>query len=495
MKLFLLPDSHEWILFASIFVAISLFIVLAEALRKHFNRSAEITRKLVHILTGVLIFFAPQLFQSGIPAIALAVIFILVNFGAIRFGLLQGIHGTNRISYGTVYYPVSFLILVLLFWDSAPYIISTSILVLAFGDAAAAIVGENITTPHTFYLTSDKKSVEGSVTMFFVSALTVFVSLQYLSAGISGASALSISIASALFVTAWEALSSRGFDNLTVPMSAAFVIHFLTVTHSSESGTSLYVGLFLGMVIAGISYYYKFLTHSGSVATFLLATIIYGLGGWVWTIPIVTFFIASSIVSKLRENKRKDLSAVFEKTDRRDEGQVAANGGVAGLLILLWYIFPDKTFLYELYLASLSAVVADTWSTETGTLGKRKPRSIITGKTVPHGTSGGVSSIGFLGGIVGSFLVIGSAWLIAPDVVTAGVFTKLLIAGTIGSIVDSLLGAMVQSKYKTSQGIVTERPVTDTVQNTLIQGYRWIDNDIVNWGCAVAGAVSMYVML
>ncbi len=120
MHLFSPPTSPEWTSFTFLLVGLSTFIVAAELVRKALRWPPEVTRKLVHISTGVLIFFAPQIFNSGIPAILLAVIFTTVNLAAIELGLLKGMHGTNRRSYGTVYYPLSFLILVLLCWDTIP---------------------------------------------------------------------------------------------------------------------------------------------------------------------------------------------------------------------------------------------------------------------------------------------------------------------------------------------------------------------------------------
>ena len=124
MHLLSAPTNSEWIYFISILFGLGTFVVAAELIRKALHWSPEVTRKLVHIATGVLIYFAPEVFHSGIPAILLASVFIIVNYAAIRFGLLKGMHGTNRRSYGTVFYPLSFLILVLLFWESMPQIIS-----------------------------------------------------------------------------------------------------------------------------------------------------------------------------------------------------------------------------------------------------------------------------------------------------------------------------------------------------------------------------------
>lgn len=111
-------------------------------------------------------FFSPRLFENALPPAILAVVFILVASIAIRFGFLRSLHSISRDAYGTVYYPLAFLILVLLFWDSHPEIVSLSMLALGLGDASAAIVGESLKNPKTYYLTTDKKSLEGSIAVF-----------------------------------------------------------------------------------------------------------------------------------------------------------------------------------------------------------------------------------------------------------------------------------------------------------------------------------------
>ncbi len=495
MKLFFPPGFSEWMLFAVLLSGIALFIAAAELVRKKFNRSPEVTRKLVHILTGVLIYFAPQLFNSGIPAILLALIFIIVNFAAERFDLLKGMHGTNRRSYGTVYYPLAFLILVLLFWNETPAIISISILVLAISDAAAAIVGGNLSSPHNYFLTSDKKSLEGSVTMFVATFLVVVLALRFnpLTA-ISNIGFLVLAgFAVASFATMWEAISSKGFDNLTVPLAAAFILHFLLTPLPHHHAGQLLLGIFLAATIAVVSLRFHFLKPSGSAATFLLATIIFGIGGWQWTVPILTFFVASSLLSKFGKKRKSAFDLLFEKSDTRDAGQVAANGGVTGMLMLCWYVAPSNEFWYPLYLASLAAVTADTWGTEIGVLAHASPRSILTMKRVETGTSGGVSLAGIVGGACGAFLIAlsGSFWY-GLDV---RLVVFVVLSGIAGSLADSFLGATIQAQYRCVMcGKVTEKKRHCEKETSLVRGVRWINNDIVNWVCAIVGVSVMAVL-
>ena len=496
------PTNSEWIYFSLIFLGLGTFIAAAELVRKALHWSPEVTRKLVHISTGVLIFFTPQIFNSGIPPILLAVIFISVNFAAIKFGLLKGIHGTNRRSYGTVYYPLSFLILVLLCWDSIPQIISISILVLALSDAAAAIVGENLPSPHVYYLTSDQKSLEGSAAMFATTFLVVAFLLDT-SACLKDTLELNlnlnfsrillvglIAVAVSLFATAWEAISSKGLDNLTIPLSTAFILHYFLVPLPHHHFEQFIVGMALAAIFAVASYSLRLLSSSGSVGTFILASIIFGLGGWQWTVPILTFFILSSVLSKFGKKRKAAYQLMFEKTDTRDAGQVAANGGVAGIMMLCWYFFPENTVWYFIYLASLAAVTADTWGTEIGLLAKGSPRSIITLKKAEKGTSGAVSFVGIVGGALGAFLIAasGSFWMAGTVLISA--FMMIIVSGVAGSLVDSLLGATLQAQYRCVVcGKITERSIHCGLPTSLVGGLRWIDNDAVNWACAAAGSI------
>ena len=136
--------SADWIRFGVFFAGIVLFISVAEKMRSYLNWSPEVTRKLVHVLTGILIFFTPYFFISNKTLIWMALIFIVVNFLGVRTGKLQGMHSTERRSYGTVFYPITFLFLVMTCWEVHKTVMMLSMLILAVSDAAAAIVGENL---------------------------------------------------------------------------------------------------------------------------------------------------------------------------------------------------------------------------------------------------------------------------------------------------------------------------------------------------------------
>lgn len=492
----------DWIRFGLFLAGIFLFIGIAEKTRLVLGWSPEINRKLVHILTGILIFFSPWYFESSRPLVWMAVLFILLDFWAVKTRRLQGMHGTRHRSYGTVFYPLAFLILVVLCWPDYQSVLVVAMAVMAFCDAAAAIVGGNVRQAHEYRLCSDVKSLEGSAAMAFSTLIVVFLLLPVagkmdgLRIGLE--TAVWIAAVTAVMATVLEALSSRGSDNLSVPLGSAFVIHFF-LTQSPEARVQFTAGMVLAGLVAFFSYRARFLSASGSAGTFILAALIFGVGGWAWSIPILTFFLLSSLLSRAGKNHKKQFGLIFEKSGRRDIGQVLSNGGMAGILLLMYYFRPS-VFWYALYLGALAAANADTWATEIGVFSRIQPRSIVGFHTVPAGTSGGITLLGTLSALTGSLVIALSGWLAAPAAFGYHpghkLFWAVAAAGFLAGLVDSILGATLQSQYRCPVcGKVTEKRFHCQENRTQrVSGLPWLDNDRVNAICSFAGSAFVWVL-
>jgi len=496
-----LPSSTEWWRLLYVFSGLLGTIGLGEGVRAFFKWSPEFTWKLVHISVGILIFFAPTIFTVALPAIILAVIFIVVNLVAIKRGLLKGMHGTGRPTYGTVFYPLSFLILVLLFWYRAPFVLSVSILVLALADAGAAIVGESYRTPTEYRLTSDKKSVEGSMAMFIITFVTIYAGL--LQFGLPEHRlfeyAFLVSGITALTATAWEAISARGLDNLTVPLATALLLAIFVLPSMQVDLQQYALGTSLAVLIAVASYYVGFLSLSGSVAVYLLASPVFGIGGWKWTLPILAFFVLSSLLSKVGKKRKAEISDIFEKGSTRDYAQVLANGGIPGVL-LLSSLFIHGIDFFPLYVAAVAAVTADTWGTEIGLMTRNKTYLITTFREAPAGVNGGVSALGLVGSAVGSGIVALTAlpWLSGWSVVLV-----IALVGILASLVDSLLGVTLQASFRCPAcGKETEKRLHCDVRGgnpptlgNVIEGLRWMNNDTVNFLCSLSGSILLLFLM
>lgn len=493
--LFYAPKS-DWIHFICFFIGIFLFVFLLEWIRKRTGWSQEVNRKLIHIMVGCCVVFTPYYFISYKPLIWFAFLYTAIDFIAVQTGKLKSMHGVGRISYGTVFFPLSTLILLILFWKNHPLVFMISMLIMSLPDAFAAIVGENLRNAHRYKLASDEKSIEGSIIMFLSSFICTIITLllfgeQY-SLNIPISTVIWIGGITAAIATPLEALSSKGSDNLTVPLGSAFIIHFM-LSHSYQDNIQLTVGLILALTISVFSFRIHFLNASGSVSTFILATIIFGAGGWAWTIPILTFFLLSSILSKSGKQRKKQFDSVFEKSSRRDIGQVLANGGLPGALVLLYTFYPHPVWYFG-FLGALAAVNADTWATEIGVLSKMQPRLITTGKPVPHGISGGITSIGLFGALIGSSMIALSGLILKPDGIISirhhHLFLWIILSGFLAALLDSVMGATVQGQFqcKTCKQ-VTEKKYHCQNETRLISGYSWINNDMVNFFCSISGVL------
>lgn len=475
--------------------AIAVLILLSEFLRHRLSLHVEFTRKMVHVGTGLVIFFAPRLVTGAGAVLLLAATFTIANALATRYGLLRAMHGGARRTWGTALYPLSLFILAFFLWEHHPGVVATAMLVLALGDGAAGAVGELLAHPRVLHFGEAKKSLEGSATMALASCLALAVAVPVYLGAEPGWLTLSAVhpilpwctlLAIALVATGWEALAPRGLDNLTVPLAVGLLLFFLIVSGNSDLAVRFLFGLLLAAGIAVLATRARLLDRGGALATFLLAVTVFGFGGWQWTLPIVVFFILSSVLPRLT-GRRHGSEGIAEKDGPRDLAQVGANGGLAGLLVLGSLLLPALPW-YPAYLGAVAAAAADTWSTEFGALSTRPPRDILTLRPVLPGTSGGVTLLGSLGGIGGAL----SVALAAVPWGSVELLVLVVLAGVLGGVTDSLLGALVQSRRTCPLcGISTERLRhcdTDTVHS---RGWRWMNNDAVNLLCTLAGAAAM----
>jgi len=493
---------NEWITFIIFFTSIVIFIGLSEVLRKKAGWGQEINRKLVHILTGVLVFFSPLLFKYSTPLILMGTIFTIINLAGVLTDSLKGM-SSERKSYGTVFFPVSFIILVLTCWPDHKLIIMVSILIMGIADAAAAFVGESVKSPHTYNPVGEQKSFEGSAAMFastFIITLVLIMLLGHVdNLSLGFFNAMWIAVLAAFFITAMEAVSVAGSDNLSVPLGAAFIINILIEATASQKLFITSAALF-AIVVAYLSYRMKALNKGGSVATFIVGFIVFGIGGVKWAVPILTFFILSSILSKIQKKRKKQYSLMFEKTDTRDAVQVAANGGIAGSIVVLNYFFPSNIWYYA-FLGALAAVTSDTWATELGVLSKEKPVSLKNLRQTDKGSSGGISWLGTFSGFIGSFIIVLAGLFSAPSMFPAVLIPELFIgitvAGLLGSFIDSIAGAFFQAQYQCKKcGQITEKKIhCDGYKTSLVAGVKWVTNDVVNFICSATGASAAFFVV
>ncbi|WP_026563580.1 DUF92 domain-containing protein [Bacillus sp. UNC41MFS5] len=238
--------------------------------------------------------------------------------------------------------------------------------------------------------------------------------------------------------------------------------------------------IFIFILLAAASgYHFKSLTQSGAFAASIVGLAVY-LGFGVNGICLLgAFYTSSSFWSKYKSSSKYIIEEKLAKGATRDWGQVAANGGAAGLFSIIHYFNHDMIWLIG-FLVCLASANSDTWASEIGSLSKQDPLYIRTFKRVEKGTSGAISFLGSAASFAGSFLIsIIGFWLFDLDLfLTCLVF----LFGYLGNVIDTLIGAYYQQVYVCGQcGIETEKKSHCQMQTTRIKGWGFVDNDMVNF--------------
>ena len=86
----------------------------------------------------------------------------------------------------------------------------------------------------------------------------------------------------------------------------------------------------------------------GLIAAVLLGTSMFALGNIAWFGTLIAFFISSSLLSKLKHQRKSAAESGYAKGGRRDAGQVAANGGLGLLLCIGNAIWPDPVWWVDI---------------------------------------------------------------------------------------------------------------------------------------------------
>jgi len=258
----------------------------------------------------------------------------------------------------------------------------------------------------------------------------------------------------------------------------------------------LIFGTALSGLISILAHRFKILTLDGALSAFILGSLIFGMGGISFALPLLFFFFSSSLLSRYKYGVKVKYKDFFEKSGARDKYQVLANGSIPGILSFIYFLFPTSS-IYFAYLASLATVNADTWGTEIGILSPVKPMSLKSFKQVSPGISGGVSFLGTLSSFFGSFFLVLSGFLpeVSPFTLELKVFLLIVLAGFLGSIIDSLLGAYLQAQYLCPVcNKITERRTHCDLETKRVSGILWLNNEWVNFFSSISG-VNLFFLL
>lgn len=373
----------------------------------------------------------------------------------------------GRRAWGIALFPLA--LLALLQTHLTNHEIFLAMLILAVSDPVAALVGKNFPV-RRFNWTGDPKSLSGSTAFAVATLVLLAVQTPDWLAQYPLSTVAFYALLTAVLLALVEALGSNGWDNVYIPLTVALLLQGwpqAVVPTATPPGLLL---LLIAVVFTWSAIRLRWLTPSGTLTAGLFGWSIVTLAGPGAIVPPLLFFGSSLAIGRWLGPARGESDVKQGKA--RDATQVLANGGVYWLLVLL-AVFTKATVSPTLLLVSMAISTADTWASEIGIRYGGATYDLLRWRRLPVGVSGGVSLVGTLGGLAGSALIAVVAFWLAPE----GAFGWVLLLGFAGMLVDSLLGAGLQVRYRNANGQLSDRGGPGAVR---VSGYRWMSNDTVN---------------
>ncbi|MEK6957944.1 MAG: DUF92 domain-containing protein [archaeon] len=182
------------------------------------------------------------------------------------------------------------------------------------------------------------------------------------------------------------------------------------------------------VVFSAFSFGKKLLSVRGIIFADAVGIIAFALGGPLAAGTLLFFYViaeaATRVAHKTAEHGQRTISNIF------------ANSAAA--IIALFF------GQYAAFFGAVSAALADTVSSEIGMLSRKKPVLITSLREVEMGTNGGITVLGIVAGAVAaSFIALIFFFTVKQSAVG---FVAITLAGLVGTLFDSLLGAVFERK-------------------------------------------------
>lgn len=349
---------------------------------------------------------------------------------------------------GVLFYPLSILVLVVLLPDRLD-IVAAAWGVMACGDGLATLAGQRQRGQSLPW--HPRKTWRGLGAFVVAGAAGATALSAWVAPSITPRPSLTFTLLApglaALVAAFVETLPIELDDNVTVPLSAAGVLWFLSQLGRPEPVGTLLFDLALGSIIslpvASMAKKRGQLTAGGALIGLVFAGVIYA-GLYLAGLVVLATALGLTLVSTRIGDRRRAARGMTERHERRQAGNIIANClvGTMGAALELSGSEWGLELAGVWCVAGIAAGASDTVASEIGQALGRVPRSVSTWQPVRPGTPGAVSAVGTVAGVIAALLIALPAalmWLVPWSAVLV-----IAAACTVAALVESALASSLE---------------------------------------------------
>jgi uncharacterized protein (TIGR00297 family) len=262
-------------------------------------------------------------------------------------------------------------------------------------------------------------------------------------------------------------------DDPVVMVTVGLWLWLLTTLAADVTLRGVAIALAVSVGLGYASYALETASIPGMLAGVSMGIVTIVLGDVAWFAVLIAFFVVGGLSTKFCYEEKLDRGVAEPDEGARGAANVLANGAVPLAAVLAYAaaetvvigdampstVLPvSRTLFLFVFVGGVSTAMSDTLSSEIGGVFDGV-RLITTLDPVDPGTDGGVSLPGVAAGIAGAGLVGGVVYALFRGQTATGIAVGptgvgvVVVAGVLGMLVDSLLGATVEGRLLGNGGV------------------------------------------
>ncbi len=208
-------------------------------------------------------------------------------------------------------------------------------------------------------------------------------------------------------------------------------------------------------LFAVVGHRFGALDLAGSLLAFAMGVVVVVATEPAWVVLLLLFAGGGSLVTRVGR-RRRGGSVVGDEAGPRGWRNVFGNGAAAVAVASLGFFLPGRLLAVP-FAVAVAVAAADTFASEVGCLSSRAVLVTHPSSRVPPGTNGGVSWLGTMSGLLAAGgIALAGVWVLP---VSWGLVPWVVLAGALGSLLDSWLGATWEFSGHNPTGILSKTHV------------------------------------